>query len=401
MKSNIKVTKRYKIISILLLLSLFTQNSSIFSHHIAYILNAIILCLFYHITRKVFSSQNIWIKLSILLFILYNIILGGRLLIDHKGYSLGSCFFHPFFLQSLFMPILLFTRSSFFFYIKNKSSYLLWLAIICLPFAKIVFIELIMLYIYIQLIFTNFRFKINFKSYIIIFFCLFVLWYNVIILDNRFILLLIILVLGGIITIKYLQKYKIIVWSIYISIPLIFFICLYTLGISLFNIPSYSKYFKSDNALITDTRTFLYLETKQSLINNDAVWNGLGLNGKITTVLSSDIDSSVDQKGKRSFVEANFLELARRGGGIYIILYSCLLLFSSFQALKAQNRFMQNIAFFITSSHICSLIGMIYAMNFDTILIFLCISLSLNKRLITMKEERIYALIDNKNIYRI
>lgn len=386
MKIKYSVTNKSLFLFAFLLLII----SSVFlkiNNHISYILNLLSLIILLRNTdiTKIVKLPKALNVFYIILFT-YNLILILRLLDNHEGYSWGSYVFHPYMLQSIFLFFLILSKNnSYVLYLLNKCPYCAIIGI-CISIIDIeLSIQVVNCYIYFYIIYINFFFKKNLKEFIILIFTFSIIYYNVFILGNRLILVYLILMQISIFTIKIFPKIKKFLWYVYILFPFIFVTLLYNYNISLLDTSNF--YVKgnrnaTEEMLMADTRTFLFYETKKTLEKNNTVMFGNGLNGLITTSLNSDIDLSVNKKGERKFIESNILDLLRRGGVFYFILYSILLIVSSSKLIKSKNKILQTLGFYIATLFSCSILGFNHIYNTETILLMLLISLSNDKLLL-------------------
>ena len=180
----------------------------------------------------------------------------------------------------------------------------------------------------------------------------------------------------AILIIKYLPVFKSALWAIYISIPFIFVYLLFNLNISLLDTSNYISEQNNQSTITADTRTFLYYDLKNTLETDNTILYGEGLNGKVLTSLQAEFDSSIDKTGRRQFIECNILDLARRGGIIYVILYLAILITASYKLLRCNNKILQSLSFYIASFVGGSIIGFTHIMSIEIVLLMLIISIA-------------------------
>lgn len=87
--------------------------------------------------------------------------------------------------------------------------------------------------------------------------------------------------------------------------------------------------------LNTDTRTFLYVELLTDLKKNDAFLQGLGIAKGYYSPFFSHRNSDL-----RDINEVHFLHYLMRGGGIWLILYMMVIIYSIFYAIKKSNNYL-------------------------------------------------------------
>ena len=371
------------------LLSIIIEALSV-SHHISYFFNTIALIFFLKLVNlKNIYFLNNYIKSIYVILFLYNCWLIFRLLSNNKGYSIESYLFHPYMLQSILIFCLLLVDGSLIFTLYKRLSKILFISIILMIFSIKAGIAVLSVYIYLYMIFINYTLKKKIKSCLILMYIITFVYVQSIIFDNRFILMFLILFGLGIIVVRYFPTLKKMLLFLYIVFPFVFVILLYGYNFSLLNVSNYISA-SNNSILMTDTRTFLFYDVKETLESNNSLLFGEGLNGKILTTLNSEVDQSIDRLGKRRFVECNFLDLARRGGIIYVMLYAFLMIISSCNLIQAKSLTLQYISFFIATSFFCSLIGVTHSMSYETILLFLLISLSFDKGITSKTEVEIF-----------
>ena len=182
----------------------------------------------------------------------------------------------------------------------------------------------------------------------------------------------------AILIIKYLPIFKLVLWMIYISIPFIFVYLLYNLNISLLDASNYISEQNNQSTITADTRTFLYYDLKNTLESDNTILYGEGLNGKVLTSLQAEFDASIDKTGRRQFIECNILDLARRGGVIYVILYLLILITASYKLLKCNNIILQSLSFYIATFISGSIIGFTHILSIEIVMLMLIISIANN-----------------------
>ena len=90
-----------------------------------------------------------------------------------------------------------------------------------------------------------------------------------------------------------------------------------------------------DEKLSVDTRTFLYVELLTDLKKNDSYLQGLGITkGYYSPYFSQRISDLRDVN------EVHFLHYLMRGGGIWLILYMVVIIYSIFYAIKKSNNYL-------------------------------------------------------------
>lgn len=309
-------------------------------------------------------------------FFAYNIFLILRLFFNHEGYSVESYLFHPYMLPAILCFVLLFVNKPFDIqYLLRYSEKVILFSIPILFISVITAIELVMAMTPLFIIYESNNYcNILTHKKIISVYIIGCLYYNVFVLDNRFMLLFLLVFGLCLFVLKFFTCLKKTLWWSYVLFTVSFLFILFIWQISLLN-PGTFLNITEDSDIYNDTRTFLYHEMEETLSSNHAEWWGLGLNGKVQTVLSQDIDSSIDKHGKRQFIEANILELLRRGGFVYLILYSVIILISSYRLLITNNRLQNTIGFYIVCAFLTSTIGMTHALKIETVVLMLFVSL--------------------------
>lgn len=378
----------FKIACIIILISSILEYTDIASNHILYILNMIALFYFYKTLN--YNNYNRWEKpmqYTWSVIMLYNLILFIRLLLNHEGYSIGACFFHPFFLPGLLVFLLIMLDTYYIFSIIKYIPKLFFIAIILSPFFFDAAIIALTLYIFLAFLFSDMVWTplSKKKKIMIILISILFIYKNGIIDDNRFILFMVLLLFTSHICICYFKHFIKYLWLIFITFPLIFSILLFYYNISLFNIKTTND---PNNNLYNDTRTFLFYEVAEYLIHDNILLTGAGLNGKVPSVLGSEIDPTIDTLGRRSFIEVNYLDIMRRGGGIYLIMYLILIIYPSYKALHANNNFMLHVSFFLATICVGSLIELPHGLKVNTIITMVCIALCCNSKLIKISNKK-------------
>lgn len=378
----------FKVACIIILISGILEYTHIVSNHILYMLNIIALFYFYKVLN--YDRYNHWEKPmqhTWGIIMLYNLILFIRLLLNHEGYSISSCFFHPFFLPGLLVFLLIMLDTYHIFSIVKYIPKLFFIATILAPFFFDAAIIALTFYIFLTFLFSDMVWaplSKKRKIMIILISALFI-YKNSIIDDNRFILFMVLLLFISHICICYFKRIIKYLWLMFVTLPLIFSILLFCYNISLFSIKTTNS---SNPNLYNDTRTFLFYEVTESLIHNNILLTGAGLNGKIPSVLGNEIDPTIDKLGRRSFIEVNYLDIMRRGGAIYLIMYLILIIYPSYKALHANNNFMLHVSFFLATICVGSLIELPHGLKPNTIIIMICIALCTNSRLIKINNKR-------------
>lgn len=380
----------FKLACGIVLVSSTLKSLHIVSDHMLYILNIIALYYFHQVIN--YNNYKRWKKTMQYIWggiMLYNLILFIRLLLNHDGYSISSCLFHPYFLPGLLVFFLVMIDTRYIFSIIKYIPLLFPIAIILSPFFFDAAVVVLTFYIFFIFLFNDILwFPISKKKRIIIILisALFI-YKNSIIDENRFLLFMVLLLSTSHICICYFKRATKYLWLIFISLPFVFSILFFCYDISLFSIKTTNN---SNNniTLYNDTRTFLFHEVSEYLIRDDFFLTGAGLNGKIPTVLNSEIDPTVDKLGRRSFIEANYLELMRRGGVIYLVIYLILLIYPSYKALHSNNYFMQYTSFFLATIYVGSLIELPHSLNPNAIITMMCIALCMNNNFIKADNKK-------------
>lgn len=111
----------------------------------------------------------------------------------------------------------------------------------------------------------------------------------------------------------------------------------------------------------TDTRTFLYAEVYQDLLNTNTIWIGKGAYSHYYSDFFAMLQTDDGDFWERNGVEVDFLNLMLKGGLTYIILYLYIVINSIYKALKKSNsKFMKDVAVVLTGFF---LIGFISTVN--------------------------------------
>lgn len=349
-----------------------------FNNHVAYILNTVaLICFISNIKISLFKKLTTTNKVLYSFLFIYNLVLILRLVFNHKGYSLESYLFHPYLIQTILLFLLtLYRNNNYILKLFKWIPFLAFLSIIIFPFSIDISIKITNCYIYIYIIYINFVAKKSFKEIFIFLITSINMYINIFILDNRLILLYILLMQIAILIIKYLPVFKSALWAIYISIPFIFVYLLFNLNISLLDTSNYISEQNNQSTITADTRTFLYYDLKNTLETDNTILYGEGLNGKVLTSLQAEFDSSIDKTGRRQFIECNILDLARRGGIIYVILYLAILITASYKLLRCNNKILQSLSFYIASFVGGSIIGFTHIMSIEIVLLMFIISIA-------------------------
>lgn len=351
-----------------------------FNNHIAYILNTgALICFLSNINISLFKQLTITNKILYSFLFIYNFILILRLIYNHKGYSLESYLFHPYLIQTILLFLLtLYRNNNYTLKLFKWIPFLAFLSIIIFPFSIDISIKITNCYIYFYIIYINFFAQKSIKEIFIFLITSVNMYINIFILDNRLILLYILLMQIAILIIKYLPIFKLVLWMIYISIPFIFVYLLYNLNISLLDASNYISEQNNQSTITADTRTFLYYDLKNTLESDNTILYGEGLNGKVLTSLQAEFDASIDKTGRRQFIECNILDLARRGGVIYVILYLLILITASYKLLKCNNIILQSLSFYIATFISGSIIGFTHILSIEIVMLMLIISIANN-----------------------
>lgn len=354
-----------------------------FNYHISYIILDVSLVFFLLITYNnhisAFKRIDGWLLGS---FVVFNIYIILRFLFNHEGYTMMQCILNPYFIPATLVTFLIFTditKEQILSLIK-KTPFVVILSVLFAfyrPVSAFFLLEMVLPF-YIIYLFQSRKFK---KNLLLIAYSIGAMYWYVIVAENRGVLFLLIFFIGGCFVSEYFTRLKKITYNLYLAFFFLFPILLFGYNISLLDTSTYN--FQSANKdFYKDTRTFLYYETVNTLMDDDAMLFGLGLNGRIKTDLQDFVDQSVDSQGRRSFVESGILEYMKRGGLVYMLLYIFILLIPAKRLIESDDKFHNLIGFYILASLITSLIGITPRITLQYISLMLLCSMGYNNSII-------------------
>lgn len=132
-----------------------------------------------------------------------------------------------------------------------------------------------------------------------------------------------------------------------------------------------------DDNLAADTRTFLYIETFKTLINNDSLTIGEGAAGSY--ISEWEFEYLIDNR--RYATEVGFLNVLLHSGIIGILLYFLLILVSSYYALvKSNNDLVKMLGLFVAFRWIVFFIEDMTAYNINLFFFWISIGLCLSNQ---------------------
>lgn len=309
----------------------------------------ILWCVFALIIYYVFSlrdkSNNIWpIKLFItyiFIMALYGLLFQASYYWDYKMLvgnilSFSLCVLGLVFCQSQYFILMM----------KGWMKYGFILILILIPFTGSDGIGRMMMPFIVMALFWK-KIKLRFKIILIITY-IFTLTFGI---DNRsdIIKYSFALALGILISIPIVSKmvnwlYKYIVIGL-LTAPLIFFVLGLSNVFNVFEIDKefgwYGKYTTTSSIgeetnLVSDTRTFLYIEEISSAINNDYVIFGRSPARGYDSVAFAEADM-VKYRSERSSCEVNILNIFNYFGLVGVILFFVIFLFSALYVFKNSN----------------------------------------------------------------
>lgn len=395
---NVKKEKYFRYGCLMTVLSIISQ-SLIHNAHVFYFINTLsFICFLLCCDFSRRKNEDKVYRNTCLCIILYNIVLLVRLVLHPEGQSWGTYLFHPNFIQSLLVFLLLYIDYDLFPVIIKYMKKLYVVALLLLPLSFTAGVRLLSIYIFFAFIFYEPFFRkqrLNYRVWIIAIAAM-VVFVSAVLMGNRFLLLFLFLLGVSFFVVTFFPRWNKRLWIGYMTLPVIFFICFYVYDISLFDVSNWDMSVSEEDEMYADTRSFLFEEIVASLSYDDCLFIGEGLNGRIMTALSSEIDATIDEDGRRQFMEANYLDLMRRGGIIYLLLYFTLISYSSYKAFKSNSRTMVYVAFFLAASLVGSLIDLVHKMNYNTIIILMCVVMSASDKLRRMNDKEINLWVTSK-----
>lgn len=337
-----------------------------------------LVCFFANFQYSNGNSLGVIAKLVLFIFFAVDIYLIVDFILDHGDMNWMSCLFNPFLIPVSISMLLLLRGTNYdeVDFLLSKSKYGLISAILVSLYSLKVGVSVVVMVLPFFIINCIYNNSIKRNVFILSISSVLVYWY-VFVDENRTFFLLLVLLIIGCITSYMLPKLKKLLFFIYSTVVIAFPVLLFGFGISLFDVASYGA-MEGDNNLFTDSRTFIYYETAETLVADNAVFSGLGLGGRINTALSDDLDLTVDKYGRRLFVESGFLEYFRRGGAIFGVPYLIILLISSYRLISRDDLLYNMIGFYVLSSCVTSLIGVTPQLSIQYIGLILCCSLGLS-----------------------
>ena len=195
---------------------------------------------------------------------------------------------------------------------------------------------------------------------------------------------------------RFKRLYKYAVWLI-LAVPIYGIYLSTTTGESIFTrISSYNS--DSDKNMLLDTRTFLYTETINDLLVTKNIFWGKGPTGRY---YSEYFDTYGGDSGDRINVEVGVLHYLLKGGIIYLLLFSLIVIFAIQNGLKkTNNNYIISLALITAVFYLYSFVENIPSYSFSFAPYWIIIGISLSSRFKTLDDTQIKALIRNKN-YRI
>lgn len=380
------VSKRFIYGFILLLLCYYISDNN---KYISYFIADISLLFFLKNNKNAKYSVIGFDFLLLFLFSFFNSYLIVRLLYDHEGYNIIQCLFNPFLIPSTLVLFLIYQDFDLktFKYIISKSLIAILLTIpltIYNPMRGINLMQMILPF-YIMYLIENGNWK---RHILILAYIVGAIYWFVFVDENRTSFFFIILYIFSFIIVHRFPYLKKALFKAYLGICIVFPIALFVFGISLFDISTYSNT-DNESTLYADTRTFLYFETVDTLLDEESLFTGLGLNGRIYTQLQDFVDLSVDNKGRRKFLEGGLLEYMKRGGLLYLLLYTLVLIVPSYRLINEDSKLLNMIGFYILSSYVLSLIGVTPNVRLDYVMLILCCSMGYNNNVLTEEKDRL------------
>ncbi len=150
----------------------------------------------------------------------------------------------------------------------------------------------------------------------------------------------------------------------------------------------------SEKELLTDTRTFLYLEIMEDLIKNDSYVFGKGPLGRYYSnyFLYNEGDSF-----NRIVVEVGVLQYLLKGGFIYLILVISLFYTGIKYSLKnSKSLYLRRLAFLLIFFILLSFIENVPKYSFKFVLNWILLGICLSKYYIDLKDEDIRHIVQGK-----
>jgi len=150
----------------------------------------------------------------------------------------------------------------------------------------------------------------------------------------------------------------------------------------------------SDDNLSTDTRTFLYLELFQDLVENQRFLIGKGATGKYYSEYFSSFEGD---SSSRINVEVGVLSILLKGGLISVTLHLGIMILSIFYAFfRSKNLYVIGAGFTILIHTVLLFIENIVIYNTYNILIWSFVGICLSKEVRNMGNREIVSLMSNK-----
>ena len=342
--------------------------------------------------RKIYLF-NKRIRLVWLLLCGFNAFLLLQMLFTSSNYSLYLVFLSPYFAQSVLVFLYILVDNSFFPHVCNRVENLLPIAAIALFVDYQICVPLIIIYSMFLFVFPDIIQK-NKTKRLIIWLVLVLASLYLVTRSARFHGMAIgVFFILAMATSLFPRMYKFF-WSCTILLPFVFAITLFVYGFSIFDASSYSD--KTSNGdVMNDTRSFLYIEATETLIEDNALTWGKGILGRVTTIVLKNNDETVDGEGGRQFVETNILELIRRGGLVYLGLYVLLFGICSYCSLNSSNQYVRNMGLLLATVFFFSLIDIPVFMEPLTICYMLFLGLTADEMIMKLNDKDLKFWIEN------
>lgn len=356
-----------------------------YNYHFSYVLYDIglLLLLFSNNNRNEIRCETKTTKFMLFSFGIFNIYLIIRFLFfDHEGWTIVQSLLNSFLVPAtliLFVYQSKVNRSTI-VYLLSKTYIVILIALICSFFSPLLGLSLLAMVapLYFLQQFSSGHMN-NKNRLLVIATCIALYWY-IFNLESRSILFLLLILVAGCTIVNLWPKMKKKFFYICVTICVLFPLLLFVYNISLFDVSNYITT-NTSGSIYEDTRTFVYYETIETLLQKNSLLIGLGLNGRILTTLQDFVDLTVDQNGARLFVEAGFLEYLKRGGILYLALYCAFLLIPCYRLLMTEDKLNNILGIYILASFVTSLIGVTPQCSMSYLALILCCAWGYNKNM--------------------
>ena len=234
------------------------------------------------------------------------------------------------------------------------------------------------------------------KDKVLVLFCGILLFYISILYSNRTMMLRELMLLIGLAAVYFYYKFHF-KWILRLSF-LFLLLPFFLLKISIDSGESViQKYFSqlSDTELTTDTRTFLYLELFDDLVENRKMVIGKGANGRY---YSSYFSTEEGDAPVRLGMEVGVLTMLLKGGLIAVVLNLLILIIAIYYAFfKSNNYYVIGIGYMLFVHTVLLFIDNRIGYTSDNFAIWFFIGVCLSKEIRYMKNSKIHSLSIKKN----